>query len=295
MAQTMKEIKRRISSVGNIMQITNAMELVSTAKLRKTRAKLELTRPYFQTVYENINDILAVSNEKSSVFLDERPVKTRAVIVCASDRGLAGGYNINVCKEALKFKSEGNGVKTIFYATGVKAYDLLKRRGCDVNLDYSIIGDEPEMEDAMEIGKFLLDKYSASEIDEVFVVYTRFKSVLSLIPDTIKILPATGFEATEIDEGETDPNNGKKVPIEYEPSAEAVLDQMIRQYVNVSIYGCLLEASTSEQASRRTAMESATDNGKDLLSDLELKYNRARQANITQEISEIVGGAEALK
>ena len=289
MAQTMKEIKRRINSVGNIMQITNAMELVSTAKLRKTRARLEMTRPYFQTVYENINEILAAGDERSSVYLKERPVKTRAVIVCASHRGLAGGYNINICKEALKYKSDSDHVKTIFYATGNKAYDLLKRRGCDVRLDYSILGDEPEMEDAMELGGFLLDQYAEAKIDEVILVYTKFKSVLTLIPKAIKLLPASGFDSNN----EIQPN--RKIPIEYEPSAEAVLDQMIRQYVNVSIYGSLLEAATSEQASRRTAMESATDNGKELQSDLELRYNRARQASITQEISEIVGGAEALK
>lgn len=286
MAQTMKEIKRRISSVGNIMQITNAMELVSTAKLRKIRSRLETTRPYFQTVYDNINEILAVGSERSSVYLQERPVKTRAVIVCSSDRGLAGGYNINVCKEALKFKDDPN-VRTIYFAKGSKAYDILRRRSCEVNHDFSNLGDEAEMEDAMEIGHYLLDQYAKGEVDEVIIVYTKFKSVLSLIPVSLKLLPASDFEKSE--------KLARKLPIEYEPSAEAVLDQMIKQYVNVSIYGCLLEAATSEQASRRTAMESATDNGKELLDDLELKYNRARQANITQEISEIVGGAEALK
>lgn len=289
MAQTMKEIKRRISSVGNIMQITNAMELVSSAKLRKIRQRLETTRPYFETVYANINEILSESDGRSSVFLKEREVKNRAVIVCASDRGLAGGYNINVCKKALKYKDNSN-VDTTFYVTGIKAYEILKRYGCKVNLDYTVIGEDAEMADAVEIGNLLLDQYSKGEIDEVIIVYTRFKTVLNLIPKAVKLLPAQGFEKGEVQE------EGKKAtPIQYEPSPEAVLTQMIRQYVNVSIYGALLEASTSEQASRRTAMENATDNGKELLEDLELIYNRARQANITQEISEIVGGAEALK
>lgn len=289
MAQTMKEIKRRISSVGNIMQITNAMELVSSAKLRKIRQRLETTRPYFETVYANINEILSESDGRSSIFLKEREVKNRAVIVCASDRGLAGGYNINVCKKALKYKDDSN-VDTTFYVTGIKAYEILKRYGCKVNLDYTVIGEDAEMADAVEIGNLLLDQYAKGEIDEVIIVYTRFKTVLNLIPQAVKLLPAQGFENGEVQE------EGKKAtPIQYEPSPEAVLTQMIRQYVNVSIYGALLEASTSEQASRRTAMENATDNGKELLEDLELIYNRARQANITQEISEIVGGAEALK
>lgn len=285
MAQSMKDIKRRISSVANIMQITNAMELVSSAKLRKSRLRLESTRPYYQTVYENINEILSLSKDNSSVFLKERPVKNRAVIVCASDRGLAGGYNINVCKEAIKFKGDQD-VHTSFYVTGSKAYEILKRYGCDVNSDFTVIGEDPEMEDAMEIGNFLLDKFEKEEIDEVVSVYTSFKSVLNLVPESIKLLPASGFE---------EESQKRSLPINYEPSASAVLTQMIRQYVNVSIYGALLEAQASEQAARRTAMENATDNGKDLLSELELSYNRARQANITQEISEIVGGAEALK
>lgn len=290
MAQTMKEIKRRISSVGNIMQITNAMELVSSAKLRKIRQRLETTRPYFETVYQNINEILSESDGRSSIYLKERQVKNRAVIVCASDRGLAGGYNINVCKEAIKYKSDNSNIDTTFYVTGIKAYEILKRYGCKVNIDYTVVGEEAEMADAVEIGNLLLEQYAKGEVDEVIIVFTRFKTVLSLIPQAIKLLPAQGFKKGKVEE-----DGKRKTPILYEPSPEAVLTQMIKQYVNVSIYGALLESSTSEQASRRTAMENATDNGKDLLEDLELIYNRARQANITQEISEIVGGAEALK
>ncbi|MDO5026859.1 MAG: ATP synthase F1 subunit gamma [Tissierellia bacterium] len=291
MAQTMKEIKRRIGSVGNIMQITNAMELVSSAKLRKIRQRLETTRPYFETVYANINEILAESDKRSSIYLDERPVKNRAVIVCASDRGLAGGYNINVCKKALEYKDDSD-IDTTFYVTGVKAYEILKRHGCKVNLDYTVVGEDPEIADAVEIGSMLLEKYAKGEIDEVNIVYTKFESVLKLVPQAVQLLPTKDFKRSSSDDLVKD---NRKTPIIYEPSAEAVLAQMIEQYVNVSIYGAILEASTSEQASRRTAMENATDNGKELLEDLELIYNRARQANITQEISEIVGGAEALK
>lgn len=290
MAQTMKEIKRRINSVGSIMQITNAMELVSSAKLRKIRQRLETTRPYFETVYRNINEILSESDGRSSIYLQERPVKNRAVIVCASDRGLAGGYNINVCKKALKYKDDSQ-VDTTYYVTGIKAYETLKRYGCKVNIDYTVIGEDAEMADAVEVGNLLLEQYAKGEVDEVIIVFTRFKTVLNLIPHAVKLLPAQGFKRDEAKAEE----EKKSIPIMYEPSPEAVLTQMIRQYVNVSIYGALLEASTSEQASRRTAMENATDNGKELLEDLELIYNRARQANITQEISEIVGGAEALK
>lgn len=285
MAQTMKDIKRRIGSVGNIMQITNAMELVSSAKLRKSRKRLEITRPYYQTVYENINEILGMNKDNTSVFLEHRPVKKRAVLVFASDRGLAGGYNINVCKEALNQLEEG--LEVSFFPTGTRAVEILKRTGNKVDTSFTFINEDPVFEDAMDLGKFVLEKFENKEFDEVVAVFTKFNTVLNLEPSVIKLLPASNFERGE--------SEVKTIDIEFEPSASAVLTQMIRQYVNVSIYGALLESSVSEQASRRTAMENATDNGQELLSDLELVYNRARQAGITQEITEIVGGAEALK
>lgn len=288
MAQ-MKDIKRRISSVGNIMQITNAMELVSSAKLRKARRTLETTRPYYQTVFEDINELIAMSGEHSSVYLEERPIKNRAVIVIASDRGLAGGYNINIAKKAIELTKNNDGVDTKFYATGTRIVEILRRAGCKVNRDFTHINEEPTSEEAQSLGNFLLDRYARGLFDEVIVVYTKFETVLTLVPEQIKLLPAGGFE----DDSESEVK--KFVDIEFEPSPSAVLNQMIKQYVNVTLFGCLLEASASEQASRRTAMENATQNGQDLLGELELVYNRARQASITQEISEIVGGAEALK
>lgn len=285
MAQTMKDIKRRIGSVGNIMQITNAMELVSSAKLRKSRKRLETTRPYYQTVYRNINEILSMNKDNTSIFLEHRPVKNRAVLVFASDRGLAGGYNINVCKEALNQLEDG--VEVSFFPTGTRAVEILKRTGNKVDSSFTFINEDPVSEDAMDLGKYVLDKFEKKEFDEVVAVFTKFNSVINLEPNVIKLLPASDFKKGEEEK--------KTIDIEFEPSASAVLTQMIRQYVNVSIYGALLESSASEQASRRTAMENATDNGQELLSDLELVYNRARQAGITQELTEIVGGAEALK
>lgn len=291
MAQTMKDIKRRIGSIGNIMQITNAMELVSSAKLRKARANLETTKPYFGTVYRNINEILSVSRDNTSVFLKKRPVKKRAVLVFAGDRGLAGGYNINVVKEAMKHNKDD--VETIFFPTGNRAIEILSRAGCNLDMEFNFIDEDPHLDDAVELGNYILDKYAEEAFDEVLLVYTVFKTVLQTIPTTIKLLPATGFN--EDSNNNSDEEVRRYVPIEYEPSPEIVLTQMIRQYVNVTIYGSLLESAASEQAARRTAMENATDNGEELLGDLQLVYNRARQASITQEITEIVGGAEALK
>ena len=284
MAQNMKDIKRRIGSVGSIMQITNAMELVSSAKFRKARQRLEATRPYYKTVCDNINELIGLSKDNTSKLLKSREVKTRAVLVVASNRGLAGGYNINVVKEAVAHTRDG--VETIFYSTGLRAVELLKKYSDRVNKDFTMVSEQPTMEEAQAVGAHLLELYQKEKIDELLVVYTRFNSALSLEPHTIKVLPAEGFDKNKEE---------KKTDILFEPSASMVLHQMLKQFVNISIYGALLEASASEQASRRTAMENATSNGEELLSDLELVYNRARQAQITQEISEIVGGAEALK
>lgn len=298
MAQ-MKDIKRRIGSVGNIMQITNAMELVSSAKLRKARTTLETTRPYYQTVYRDINQLIAISGDNTSVFLKNREVKKRAILVVASDRGLAGGYNINIAKKTMEI-AKRDSAETVVYTTGSRIIEIMRKAGLNVNSDFTFIDENPTADDSQEVGSFLLSKYESGEIDEVVVVYTKFNSVLNLEPSEIKVLPAQGFEegdSTEIEEfsGEKPGDDKKFVDIEFEPSATAVLNQMIKQYVNVTIFGCLLEGTASEQASRRTAMENATKNGEELLEDLELVYNRARQASITNEISEIVAGAEALK
>lgn len=284
MAQNTQDIRRRIQGIGSIMQITNAMELVASAKLRKSRENLEKTKPYFETVYKNINSVLGISNTKSDL-MTEREIKNRAIILISSDKGLAGGYNINIVNEVLnKLKLEDN-INTEIYTTGVRAVDILRRKGIIANTDWTYISEKPTMDEAVSIGAYFSNKYIEGIYDEVLIAYTKFNSVISLEPQIVKLLPVKGF---------TNDDKVSKVEFDFEPSPEVVLTQMIKQYVNVTIYGCLLESSTSEQASRRTAMENATENGEELLEDLRLEYNRARQASITQEISEIVGGAEAL-
>lgn len=286
MAQSTKDIKRRIQGIGSIMQITNAMELVASAKLRKSRERLEITKPYFETVFENINDILAMTSANSSL-MEKREVKNRAVILVASDKGLAGGYNINAVNKAIEYVKNSDAENTVIYTTGIRSIELLKRKGFDVNKDFTHIDNDPVIEDASAMGSFFANKYIEKVYDEVVIVYTKFDSMVSFVPKVIKLLPATGFES----EGK---EKTKKFDFDFEPSVSTVLTQMIKQYINVTIYGCLLESSASEQASRRTAMENATSNGEDLLENLQLEFNRARQASITQEISEIVGGANAL-
>ncbi len=284
MSQSTQDIRRRIQGIGSIMQITNAMELVASAKLRKSRQRLEGTKPYFDIVYNNINSILGISNTQSELMI-EREVKNRAIIVVASDKGLAGGYNINITNKVLKNIKENEDAVNHVYTTGIRSVETLRRRGVEVNTDFTYIGDEPNMDDAASIGSYFVSKFLNEDFDEVYIVYTKFNSVVSLETEAIKLLPVSGFKKSE---------KYKKIDFEFEPSPTVVLTQMIKQYVNVTLFGCLLEGITSEHASRRTAMENANDNGEELLDELKLEYNRARQASITQEISEIVGGAEAL-
>lgn len=283
-----KDIKRRISSIDSIMQITNAMQLVASAKLRKLRARLENTRPYFQTVNDNINELLASVNDTTPL-MEVRPVEKRAIIIISSDKGLAGGYNVNAVNEAMKVVNENPGIPTDIYTTGIRSIDLIRRKGFEANIDFSHISNDPLAEDASAMGEFFANRFLQREYDEVYLIYTKFNSMISFIPKAIKLLPAHGFEMeSQSDEPQV------RTEYEFEPDVHSVLTAMIRQYVNVTVYASLLESSVSEQASRSNAMENATTNGEELVDDLKLEYNRARQAAITQEITEIVGGANAL-
>ncbi|MGF7057710.1 ATP synthase F1 subunit gamma [Brassicibacter mesophilus] len=285
MAQSMGDIKRRIRSVSSTKQITKAMELVSSAKLRKAREKLERTRPYYETIVRSIQEILSSTTGIRHPFLTKREVKNRAYIVLTGDRGLAGGYNGNAIKLAESQITDKEN--TTIIAVGQKGRDHFKKRGYKIAGEYLHIAEDPQFLDAQSIGNLVVELYKKGEVDEVSLVYTRFKSVISQEPKVIKLLPAESIK-----EGD---EKKKTTLIEYEPSPEEVLDYLIPKYIQSAIYGALIESSASEQGARRTAMESATDNAEEMIDDLKLVYNRARQASITQEISEIVGGAEALK
>lgn len=283
MAEQSKEIKRRIKSVSNIKQITRAMELVSTSKLRKSRKQLELTRPYYNTVESSIREILANTKGVKYDLLERREVKNRLIIVLTSDRGLAGGYNINVIRKAESYIDDKVGTK--FILVGVEAREYFKRRYDGIVEEFSYISEEPSFNNAAKIGNICYDLYRKKEIDEVLLVYTHFSTVLSLVPSMVKLLPAESIEK----EG-----NMENRLIEYEPSAEEVLNRLVKDYISITIFGAMIESAASEQASRRNSMKNATDNANDMLESLSLRFNRARQAQITQEITEIVSGANAL-
>lgn len=283
MAEQSKEIKRRIKSVSNIKQITRAMELVSTSKLRKSRKQLELTRPYYNTVESSIREILANTKGVKYDLLERREVKNRLIIVLTSDRGLAGGYNINVIRKAESYIDDKVGTK--FILVGVEAREYFKRRYDGIVEEFSYISEEPSYNNAAKIGSICYDLYRKKEIDEVLLVYTHFSTVLSLVPSMVKLLPAESIEK----EG-----NMENRLIEYEPSADEVLNRLVKDYISITIFGAMIESAASEQASRRNSMKNATDNANDMLESLSLRFNRARQAQITQEITEIVSGANAL-
>ncbi len=280
----MKEIKTRIKSVESTKQITKAMELVSSSKFRKAKEKAESARPYFNTLYNTVQDIAKNTSNSKNVFLKERKVNNVCYIVVAGDRGLAGGYNSNILKAVIAHNKLGTG-KVI--PVGKKAKESLSKRGYKV-IDYIESVEKCVYEDANRVAQVAMEAYKNGDVDEVNLVYTEFISALSQEPKIVKLLPVT------IDNTKTEKEVKKgKAAGQYLPSADAVLGYVLPKYVSGSVYGAIAESFASEQAARRTAMESATDNANEMISKLELVYNRARQAAVTQEISEIVGGAAA--
>ena len=282
----MKEIKTRIKSVESTKQITKAMELVSSSKFRKAKERAESARPYFNTLYNTVQDIAKNTSNSRNVFLKERKVNNVCYIVIAGDRGLAGGYNSNILKAVIAHNKLGTG-KVI--TVGKKAKESLSKRGYEV-IDYIESVEKCVYEDANRVAQTAMEAYKNGEVDEVNLVYTEFISALSQEPKIVKLLPVT------IDNTNTEKEVKKgKAAVQYLPSADAVLGYVLPKYVSGSVYGAIAESFASERAARRTAMESATDNANEMISKLELVYNRARQAAVTQEISEIVGGAAAAK
>lgn len=289
MAEQMKDIKRRINSVSSIRQITNAMELVSTSKMRKARVRLESTRPYYTTVIENIRELLSITNGNTTPLTVNREVKKRLYIIITGDRGLAGGYNGNLMRYAEKnIISKEDMIITI----GIKAHDYFNKRGYNIYKQFYGISEDFSFRDAKTIAEIILDLYKNKVIDSVQLIFTEFKSALNQNPTSLRVLPAQ-FEEDEIKDSLKERKYNDLIV--FEPSPEAMLDYLVEEFVSISIYAALIESSSSEQAARMQAMKSATDNADEMIEDLSLRFNRARQANITQELTEIVSGAEALK
>ena len=276
---SMKQIKTRIKSVESTRQITKAMELVATSKLRRAKERAEASRPYRQIMERAIAGLHAVGAESPSVFVTEREVRKTCYIVIAGDRGLAGGYNANLFRMIRSLLKEGDCVLPI----GKKALEFYRRVGCEIFSDFFSVTATIGTGDCAQIAKLLCEGFSEEAFDRVVVAYTYFQSMLSQVPTMQQLLPiAVGKEGEEYSEA----------LIEGDPVA--LMDKIIPQYLSGLLYTCVCEATASEHGSRRTAMNSANKNATEIIDTLVLRYNRARQAVITQEITEIVSGAEAL-
>ena len=279
------DIKRRMRSINSTMQITKAMYLVSSAKLNKAKLRVEETRSYYEITTESVKRILSSSKGINHPFLQKRDVKKTAFIIITADRGLAGGYNSNVLK--LSEQNINKATDSVIVMGGV-GRDLLTRRGYNVIDSYTGTTEEPEFSEARAIGNKVIEMYKNEEIDSIKLVYTKFLSALSQEPVIVTLLPS------DVEEGNVSDKVEHTAQIQYEPSSESVIEYLIPKYIQSAIYGGLVESAASQQGARMTAMEAATDNAEEIIEKLDLSYNRARQAAITQEISEIVGGAEAL-
>lgn len=284
---SMRDIKRRKGSIQSTQQITKAMKLVSTVKLQKARTRAEQTNPYTNYMYQTVTSMLAKSGTVDHPYLKTSDSTKKAVVVITSNRGLAGGYNSNVVKlvtECEDFVKEDLDI----YAIGNKGKEALERKGYHIKEDAAGIIESPSYTDAAALCKKVLDAYTAGEIGEIYLAYTHFKNTVSHEPTLVKLLPV------EFDEEEIQEVSDTATLMNYEPSEEEALDMIIPKYVTSLFYGALVEAVASENGARMQAMDSATSNADELISDLTLKYNRARQGSITQELTEIIAGASAI-
>lgn len=295
MAQ-ISEIKGRIRSIKDTKQITKAMKLISAAKLKRARRQLDHALPYFEKVRSTMVDILMRSGDIKNKFFDlrdEKEGKKKAYLVLTGDKGLAGGYNHNVIKK-VEEHFEGDKNALLFVAGNVGKYHFSKNK-YNVYMEFEYPVQNPTVYRARDISELILKFFAEGVFDEMYLAFTYMQSTVSIEPQVIKLLPLE-LDALKEDMKITENIEGKiENTIVYDPSPQEVLDILVGKYVKGVIYGAFVEAFTSEQSARMTAMDSATANADDMLAALSLSYNRARQAKITQELSEIVGGAEAMK
>ena len=286
---SMREIKRRRGSIQSTQQITKAMKLVSTVKLQRARQRAENSKAYFTYMYKTITSMLAKAGNVDHPYVKGSDSKNVGIVTVTSNRGLAGGYNANIVRMVMGSGFEKENVR--LYTVGRKGAEGLERKGYKIVADYSDVIEEPTFADAKEIGERLLADFATGEIGEIYVAYTEFKNTVSQIPKLMKLLPvdAAGMQAdTQMSEMD------RLTPMNFEPEEEEAIALLIPKYMTSILYGAFVEAVASENGARMQAMDSATNNAEEIISDLELKYNRARQGAITQELTEIIAGAEAI-
>lgn len=274
-----KAIKSRISSVSSTQQIIRAMHMVAASKLQKTQEQLTAARPIFREAKRIIDNLASCEDARDNAFVNPRKVKNSAYVVITSNRGLCGGYNVNVAQQAL---GDMHGKSEKIVAVGLKGRDFFRRRRKNIVSVCDSMSEAADYEDIEDIVAYVTNLFTSGEVDEVFVAYTQFESALSYVPKVVKVLPI-----------DTTPTSAGGDML-YEPSVSEYLDHAIPMYLNAFIYGAVVESSACEQAARMISMDAASNNASDIIDDLTRSFNRIRQAAITQEISEIVGGANML-
>jgi F-type H+-transporting ATPase subunit gamma len=282
-----KEIRTKIRSVQNTQKITRAMEMVAASKMRKAQERMRAARPYAQKMRSVVAHVAAASLEYKHPFLIEREVKRVGYVVISSDRGLCGGLNNNLFRMLIADmgKWHDSDVAMDFCTIGNKALMFFKRFGANIVSQATHLGDAPAIDDLIGTVKVMLDAYTNGTVDRLFVVYNDFVNSMNQTPVVEQLLPREPSEEEEVK------NRWDYI---YEPDAKVVLDQLLTRYIEALVYQGVVENGASEQAARMVAMKAASDNAGDLIHELQLVYNKARQAAITQELSEIVGGAAAV-
>lgn len=284
-----KEIRTKIASVRNTQKITKAMEMVAASKMRKTQERMSASRPYSDTIRKVISHIAKGSIGYKHPFLTPREVKKVGYLVVSTDRGLCGGLNVNLFKAVLnEFKQkEEKGIKTRVGLIGSKSISFFSSMGIEIAAQISGLGDAPEAERIVGIVNGMINRFRDGEIDEVYVVYNRFINTMSQKPVVQKLLPLPTLEDDDL------ASSGSWDYL-YEPDPKSLLDSLLVRYLEAQVYQAIVDNLASEQAARMVAMKAATDNAGNLISELQLVYNKARQASITNELNEIVAGAAAI-
>jgi len=282
-----KEIRTKIASVKSTQKITSAMQLVAASKMRKAQERMTASKPYSEKIRQVVSHLATSNPEYRHIYMEDREVKRVGIIVISSDRGLCGGLNINLFKRTIALSKEwsGKGADVDLCLIGSKAQSFFKVVGGNTVASVSGLGDHPSVEDLIGSVKVMLNAFDEGKIDRLFLVYNEFINTMTQSPQALQLLP--------LQAGDTGERKGPWDYI-YEPEAKEVLDMLLIRYIESQVYQGVVENNACEQAARMVAMKSATDNAGELIDDLELIYNKARQAAITQELSEIVSGASAV-
>ncbi|MBN1192334.1 MAG: ATP synthase F1 subunit gamma [Coriobacteriia bacterium] len=291
----LRGIKQRIVSVQSTSQITRTMEMVATAKIKKAQERIESARPYAFAMMEVLQNVARYVQGVSHPLLEEHEERKRIVLVCiTSDRGLCGAFNSNILRitEETIRREAAEGAESDVIAVGKKAAAYLRYRGIEPLAEYRDISDKPTFADARAIATSIITRYEAGEIDAAYIVFNRFKNVAEQKAETYQLLP---IERRIVEVEEEESAKGMRAEYLFEPTAAQVLEHLLPTYVETLVYRALMESAASEHGARRTAMKSASDNASEMITTLTRSYNRARQAAITTEIAEIVGGAAALE